>query len=543
MERDSGWLALIPVFFLILVFFYPLFRISIDAFFVDTLPTLATFPRILAELSIRRALTFTLTQAAISTVFSVTVGFPLGFILSRYLFPGKYLLKALLLLPFMTPPTIVVLGFILLYGPKGMFSSFIPQLKILSEGFYSIIAAHVFYNAPLAAYYVFSTLKRLGPEMEEASDSLGASPYMKFLKIFLPHSLPGLLSSSILIFLYCFTSFTIPLVLGGIRYRTLEVEIYSLYKVFFDHSGAAALSLIQFLVLGFISFTYLKFFILRAERIEPGYGEKLREIRVMDVPPVRRFLIIAYVFLMMFFFLSPLAAVILRSFLDVYTGRFTVKPFSAVFSSTYNPYLGTSPLNSICNTLIFSFIAALLTVFNALLASLQRSAFYSTLVNTPLMVSSITLALGLYRAYGTNYLIYQHSWILIVLSYTVIALPLAHRIVSSGISRIPEEIFEAAKTLGSDDIDILLRIKLPLSWDGVFSAFLLSLALGMSEFAITLFLSRPEYSTMTVAMYRFMSSRRFQEASCMGSLLLVLSGAIFYLGYKVGGEAYGISEA
>ncbi len=539
MEGGRGRIiGLIPLFFLIFSLFYPISRILIDAFYKeDNVFTLGNFPRILFDPLIKKAITFTFLQASLSAFISSLIGYPLGFIISRYRFPGRNVLRSLLLLPFMMPSTTVVLGFILLYGPKGLFSSIIPQLRMLSEGFYAIIAAHVFYNVPLVAYYVSASLSRIGPEVEEASDVLGASSLLKFLKIFLPQTLPGVLSASLLVFLYCFSSFTIPLILGGVKFRTLEVEIYSSYKIFFDYNGAAVLSITQLTMLLLISILYIKYVILKTEKIEPGSGERTKELSIKEISPYTKLLILGYVIVLSIYLFSPTFSVIAYSLIDLYTGEISFSPFLNVVSPEYNPYLGTSPLSSIFNTLLFSGIASLLSVLISFLGVINEKAtgVYSVLFNIPLMVSSITLALSLYRTYGLYEAMYSSSWVLIALSYTVMSLPLTYRIIRTSLSRIPKEILDAAETLGSDETDLIVRIKIPLAMEGVFSAFLLSLAIGMSEFAATLFLAKPEYTTMTVAMYRFMSSRRFQEASAMGSLLLIISSLIFYLSHKLKG--------
>lgn len=538
MERGcSRIINLIPLFFLIFFLFYPVSRVLIDAFFEDNVFTLGNFPKVLFDPLTRKVIVFTLVQAFLSTFFSSLIGYPLGFIISRYNFPGKSALRSLLLLPFMMPSTTVVLGFMLLYGPKGLFSSIIPQLKVLGEGFYAIIAAHVFYNVPLVSYYVSTSLSRIDPEIEEASDVLGTSPLLKFLKIFLPQTLPGVLSASLLVFLYCFSSFTIPLILGGVKFRTLEVEIYSFYKIFLDHNSAATLSVIQLTILILISILYIKYVVLKTEEIEPGSGEKTRELNIKEVSLFVKLLILGYMMILSIYLFSPIFSVIMYSLVDLYTGKISLSPFLNVLSPKYNPYLGTSPLYSVINTLLFSGIASLLSVSISFLAVIDEKATgaYSVLFNIPLMVSSITLALSLHRTYGLHEALYSNSWVLITLSYAVMSLPLTYRIIRISLSRIPREIIEAAETLGSSEADLITRIKIPLAIEGVFSAFLLSLAVGMSEFATTLFLAKPEYTTMTVAMYRFISSRRFQEASAMGSLLLITSSFIFYLSHKLKG--------
>ena len=135
---------------------------------------------------------------------------------------------------FVLPSILVVLGFVIFYGNNGFLNRMLmsllksdePVVKILYS-FRAIILAHAFLNFPVALSLLTGYWSSLSRTAENAAATLGAGKLRIFLTITLSRILPVLLSAALLIFLYCFTSFSIILVLGGgPEYTTLEVEIY-----------------------------------------------------------------------------------------------------------------------------------------------------------------------------------------------------------------------------------------------------------------------------------------------------------------------------
>ncbi|MFW9912838.1 MAG: ABC transporter permease, partial [Candidatus Thorarchaeota archaeon] len=169
----------------------------------------------------KSVLNFTVVQALISTILVVIIGLPGAFLLARLRIRGKSLLRASLIVPFVLPPIVVVVGFLRVFGEFGILDTFLMALAgtsdsilNLANGFVGIILAHTFYNIPLVIVMVSSALERLNPEIEETAEILGATTLQKFRHIILPHIRASLLAAALLTFLFCFMSFPIVLALG-----------------------------------------------------------------------------------------------------------------------------------------------------------------------------------------------------------------------------------------------------------------------------------------------------------------------------------------
>ncbi|MCL4529823.1 MAG: ABC transporter permease subunit, partial [Chloroflexi bacterium] len=249
-RRILLWLA--PLTFLGVFFFYPFFRILAYSFNLSTL--------VPANLQLAfQILGFTFYQALLSTLLTLLIGLPSAYLFARFDFRGKSLLRALTAVPFMLPTVVVAAGFNALLGPNGWFSVIFHLSSFQFIGTLgAILAAHVFYNTTIVIRIVGNALSRLDPKLEQAARSLGADSHRVWLNVILPLLRPSLFASSLLVFLFDFSSFGVILLLGGPRFATLEVEIYIQAMQMLNLPLAALLSLIQLLCTLFFSILYTR---------------------------------------------------------------------------------------------------------------------------------------------------------------------------------------------------------------------------------------------------------------------------------------------
>ncbi|WP_295823395.1 iron ABC transporter permease, partial [uncultured Deinococcus sp.] len=169
-------------------------------------------------------LAWTLAQAAGTAGLALLLGAPLAYLLSRHDVPGKALFLRLLLLPFVTPVLVAVLGLSALLGPQGWVTRWTGV--DLSDTPALLILGNLFFNLPVMIRLAYGGFSRVPPNVLGAARSLGASAGRVAWTVALPLALPGLAAGTVLVFLYSALSFGLPLALGGERYGTLEVEVY-----------------------------------------------------------------------------------------------------------------------------------------------------------------------------------------------------------------------------------------------------------------------------------------------------------------------------
>ena len=223
------YIFVLPLLFLFIFFYIPLLTIIKDSFLVDQRFNLGNFSELLTSYYHRYVILFTLKQAFISLFFTLLLGLPAAYIFTHFSFPGKNIIRPLFLIPFVLPSILVALGFILLYGQNGFLNSFLGKFNLNLRILYrleAIILAHSFYNFPIVLKFVSDAWQRINKNYLAAAQTLGANRWKRFWAITFPSLLPSIINASVLVFIYCFMSFGIVLVLGSVRYTTLEVNIY-----------------------------------------------------------------------------------------------------------------------------------------------------------------------------------------------------------------------------------------------------------------------------------------------------------------------------
>ncbi len=489
---------------------------------------------------------FTVRQAFFSTLGSVIIGLPGAFLMARFQFRGKRLLRSISTVPFVLPPIIVVLGFVIFYGNQGLlnralmgvFSLERPPLRIMYT-FFAIVLAHSFYNFPIVLRSVGSYWEGLSDHHEQAAYSLGARRLRVFFTVTLPRLLPAIISSSSLVFLFCFTSFAIILVLGGgPQFTTLEVEIYRQARTSFDPASASVFALLS------LVFTLIIMLLYNRLQSFSGGSEYGRTGRRTDPrtfsTAAGRLLTGVYVFLALVFLISPLASVVLRSF-QAQTHRagdviWTLRWYRELFAPPSGVVIG-NPTGAIFQSISIALMTvaavtplSLLFSYGTARLSDRRSGLFEVAMLLPMMISSIILGLGYYlisRWLRGTAVISPH--LLIVLAHVVITLPFVYRVTLPSARRAYRTYAPAAYALGASPIRTFIDVELPLLKGSLLTGMVFAFALSMGEFNAALVLSDAEIQTIPILMYRLIGAYNFFGACALGTVLMVCSAAAFYL--------------
>ena len=202
---------LLPLAFLGVFYFYPLG--SILRYSLAEGDQTASALAALSDPYVLRTLWFTIWQAALSTLLTLLVGLPGAYLIGRYRFRGKALLRALTAIPFIMPTVVVAAGFNALLGGRGWINLGLmralqletPPLLIINT-LWAILLAHVFYNTTIVMRLVGDFWARLDPRMTQAARTLGATSWRTFTHITVPLLSPAVLTAAMLVFIFNFTS-------------------------------------------------------------------------------------------------------------------------------------------------------------------------------------------------------------------------------------------------------------------------------------------------------------------------------------------------
>lgn len=525
-------LALPATLFLTVFFVLPLARILLYALDGRLLFQADTWEKV------GRALRFTLYQAALSTLLTLVVGVPLAFLFARYRFPGKTLWRALLAIPFMLPTVVVAAGFNAFLGDRGWLN--LTLMRLLGLGappvrftgtLTAILVAHVFYNTTLVVRLLGHALEHLDPHLEQAARVLGADGGQVLRHVTMPLLRPSLLAATALVFLFDFTSFGVILLLGGPTFATLEVEIYIQGMHLLNLPLAALLSVVQLLCTVALSFLYSRFL----PRIVTPFSLRPAEANIRS--PRRwgeRLFLVTMLALLVALFLVPMASVPFRSVARLEAARgergeirygLTVDYYRGLFVNRRSSLFYVPPLAAARNSLLYALATVLLSMAlgtPAAIALARRGQAVRTLdvlFMLPLGASAVTLGLGFLMVFRRAV---TSPW-LVPLAHTLIALPLVIRTLQPALASIPPRLREAARVLGASPWRAWWTVEWPILWRASLAAATFALTVSLGEFGATLLLARPEYPTLPVAIYRFLSQPgglNYGQAMAMTTILM-----------------------
>lgn len=556
LRSGAGWgLALLPLLFLGVCFFWPLWDVLRLGLQVEGR---WTGERILAALSdpyVRRLIGFTFKQAALSALLSLVLGFPLGWLLTRYRFAGRGLLRAFTLVPFVLPSITVALGFVLFFGRAGYLNRFLmalvgtgdPPVRVLYT-LGAVVLAHAFYNAPVLARFVNAAWEGADPALAEAARSLGAGPLRVFLTVTLPLLLPSILSALALVFVLCTLSFTIPLALGGARYATVEVGVYLYARgVLMDFSRAAALATLTLGISLAMTYLYLRggsLITVRQGRTRPAPA-----LPLLSRARPGRALWLLYLVPAAVVFLGPIGAVVADSFVHPAPAGATptLHWYRMVFSPVWNPFLESSPLGAVRTSLLVALGATGLALVLGLTVSAVlrrvRSRLLETLLMAPLAVSSVVLGLALLLAFRRPPLSALGGTWAIVLAHTLIVYPFVVRAIRPLWDALDPALVEAARTLGAGPLAAFRTVTLPLLGSGVLAAGAFAFALSLGEMTSVAMLAGAGVITVPMAIYQFLGGRDFGAASAMATVLMAVTFLSAWVWDRAGSRLLGRGDA
>ncbi len=537
-RRILLWLA--PLTFLGLLFFYPFFRIL--AFGLN----LGTVKADNLQL-VFHVLLFTFYQAFLSTLLTLLIGLPCAYLFARFDFHGKSLLRALTTVPFMLPTVVVAAGFNALLGPRGWINialanlfnglthsstSFSPIPFVGTLG--AILIAHVFYNTTIVIRLVSNALSGLDPKLEHAARSLGADNRRVGWHVTLPLLRPSILAASLLVFLFDFASFGVILLLGGPTFATLEVEIYIQALQMLNLPLAALLAFIQLLCTLIFSILYTRLATHVAVQSAPrqAYPHHPRTIR-------EKIFVFAFFVFLFAFFVLPMLSLPLRSVssLDVVRGggtpfhySLTSDYYSELFINRRDSLFYVPPIQAALNSLGYAGATVILSLLlgfpaaSALARPGRLEKFLDPILILPLGASAVTLALGFIIAFGRLLI---SPWV-VPLAHTLVALPFVIRTLQPAIASIPERLRQAAASLGASPFRVWQNVDWPILRRATLNAATFAFTISLGEFGATLLLARPDYPTIPIAIYRFLSqpgALNYGQAMAMATLLMALTTA------------------
>ncbi len=489
-------------------------------------------------------------NAAFVTTIASLLGIVVAFVLARYEFPGKSLLRVMAIIPLLVTPFVNAYVIKKLFGPTfgtntlSWFLHNVLHLPIYVEvrDLAGVALTQIITFYPIVYLNMFSALLNIDPSLEEQAENLGSRGFKLFRTVTFPLALPGLAAGAALVFIFSLEDVGAPIIFGFrdvLSYRIFAYFVGLSAGVRSPETGALALVMLLIALTVFIGIR--QYVSLRQyAMISKGGRWKPRVSR----PGVKGLLAIYLaVFPLVVFTMLPQLGVVVLSVSE----RWGTSPLPHGF--TLSNFAGivhrSGVFRGVLNSFTYSTAAVGIIVLVAVSVSYVVSrlripglAALDTLATMPIAIPGLVVAYGYFFffrgiAKGTMLDPLRDPAIPIILAYSVRRLPFAARSIFAGFSQIHQALDEAAMNLGASRFKVLSSILLPMLLLNVASGTLLSFVYCMGETSVSVTLGglggdvgTPDHrGPITMVIYDLISNPRansIQLAAALGVILMAL---------------------
>jgi iron(III) transport system permease protein len=492
--------------------------------FVETLGRYSAFWRVLAN---------SLGLAVVVGGASTLIGLAFALAASRSRSRLTVVLHAFSLLPMITPPFVVGLAIILLFGFQGLITSTLLGLKTRGIfGFPGLALAQTLSFTPVAFLVIASVVEAINPALEEASLTLRAGRWGTFWRITLPLLRPGLANAFLLTVIESLADFGNPIVLGG-EFEVLSTEIYFAIIGRFDQALAASLGVVL------LAFTLAAFFLQRhwlGKRSYVTITGKPAASRPMSLP---RGLEIG----LLTFCLAWCAFTLALYLFVAYGGFVEIWGINDAFTLRHYRQLLRDGMDALSTTLILAGVSAPLTALVGLLLAYvvvrHRFPGRETLEFTSMLsfaVPGTVIGIGYILAFNQPPLYLTGGAAILIISFIFRNMPVGIRSGIAALAQIDQALEEASVTLRASFATTLRRIVLPLIRPAIISALVFSFVRAVTAISAVVFLVSAKWQLSTKVILDQAENGRYGLATAYSTVLIVILALAVGLMYLVVGK-------
>ena len=485
----------------------------------------------------------TLFMAIIVGALTTILGLVFALLVTRTNLRFRRIIRAMSVLPIITPPFVIGLAIILLFGLSGIVTTFFADLFGVAPtrwiyGLPGIVLAQTLSYTPIAFLVLIGVVESISPSLEEAGQTLRAKPLQVFETISLPLMRPGIANAFLLGFIESMVDFGNPLVLGG-NYDVLSTEIFfAIVGAQYDQGRAAVLAIVL------LSFTLMAFYIQRFWLGKKSYTTitgKGDAGLPMRLPKLLSFPIIVIGLSWGAFTVIIYSIIVFGSFVEMWglnynlTFKHYITAFSFSFSEGSIQWTG-SAWNSFWTTLTIAFIAAPLTAAMGLIIAylLARHKFvaknlfeFGTMLS--FAIPGTVIGVSYILAFNVPPIEITGTGIILVVSFIFRNMPVGLRSGVAAMSQLDKSLDESSLTLGANTFQTFTRVILPLLRPAMLAALVFSFVRSMTAISAVIFLVSAEHDMATSYIIGRVENNDYGLAIAYSTTLIVLMLAVIVL--------------
>ena len=485
--------------------------------------TLEVYLSIFSNRKFLQVICNTLLLGAISGLCSTIIGFLFAYVDVYVKTKMRGIFKIISMLPIVSPPFVLSLSMIMIFGKKGLITYHLLGIKNANiYGMGGILVVQILTFFPVTYLMLKGLLSNIDPSLEESSRNMGASRFRVFKDITLPLLLPGIGNAFLVSFIESVADFTNPIMIGG-DFDTLAAYIYMQISNF-DVRSSSGMAVVLLLI-SMILFIIEKYFLeRRSVATLTGKASRVRmqiEDRSVRIPTTLLCSLVG-LFVIAMYAMVPVGACF----------KLWGKDFSLTFKHFAN-VLGrdTKPFT---DSLFLSFVAAVITsILSMVIAYLivkkkfigKRFMEFATMF--AMAVPGTVLGIAMLRGFITGifhsgFLVLVGTSAILIIAFVIRSLPIGTRSAVAALNQIDKSIEESAYDMGASSVKVFTSVTLPLISDSFFSSLVTTFARSITATSAVIFLISARWQLITPQIMTVVDRGQYSVACAYATIMMLI---------------------
>ena len=470
-----------------------------------------------------RALGNSLLMMVLSTVSCTTIAFVFAYTMTRLNVPLKKFFRFVTLLPIVSPPFIVALSYILLFGVQGIITKQLLGLHVDIYGRLGLWIVQTITFFPYAFSVIYGVMGKVSTNLEYAAYNMGATRWQVFKDVLLPLCRPGIAGGALMAGIQVLTDFANPMMIGG-DLALLPTEAYMQVVGWYDLKTAAILATLLLLP-SFVIFFVQRYWVSRRSYVTVT-GKEI-SLTPYEPPKFVKWSMFALCCLISLFILTVYGTLLYGSFTKAigYDWSLTLVNYGYVWGK----------FGQIWNSIRFSAISALGAAFLGMVLayivqkkSVGINGLLDFLAVLPSAVPGMFLGLSYVIAFNAPPLKLTNTSMIMVLALLFWNLPTCYTASNAGIQQLSNSVEDAALNLGANSFRSFKDVILPLLRIPFLSGFVLSFLRSVTCLSVIIFIYSPSTATGTTSILGLVSYGQWGAAAACTAVLIGIAFAVLY---------------
>ena len=472
-------------------------------------------------------------------------GVPLAYILARYRHRGKTIFTALILLPIVLPAFAGVFAFIIFFGKYGTMNLLLMDMGLIKTpinfiyGMHGLVFVQSLHMLPFIVLGLSAGFTDIDPSFEEAAEVEGASGFRRFITITLPLCTPSYLAGAVLVFLWPFTDWLTPMILGQVDLLPSVAYINIAYHFTDMHRKYMGIVAVVVSAVFCISLFLLARWWVEKKKYTGLSKGTTSEGRVIKPGPLLKWG--SYMYLIFIAIVVLLIPIVLG--LSAFSRRWVFEPLPTYWTlDNFKLILLESP-TLIKNSFLYSGMALVFGVAFGLPAAyiIVRTRVWGKdaldfVITLMLAFPGIAVGVGYLLAFWDRIPLAQY-WIIMPLALFSRRLPYFLRMAHASYLQLDISLEEAAEVSGAGRLRTFMTISLPLLLKGVLVGVMMFFIMAFQEISTAIFLYRGGWETLPIGIYlNWHRGMEFGIAAAMAFLMIVITFVLLLIASRIGGN-------